>query len=349
MSEATNFANSFANLFANLFATIAALLPAALDDLHFLRPFWLGLLPVALSFHWVLGRRHSAEKIWRNVIAPHLLAHLTLNRTPSWRVEPRLSMALALVLAGIALAGPTWEREPPPFVEDRAPLVIALDLGQSMNSVDVQPSRLTRAKQKIRDLLALRQGARTALIVYGATAHTVLPFTDDDKLSTSYLAVLETNILPQEGKRTDLALVLADAMLAKESVAGSVVLLTDSVENAAVQRVQAADGLRPDDYALTPRRLIWGIGRDDGVAAQTKNAFNPAKLADFSAGINATFIPLTLENVDVVSVQRQIDTHLEQAQAATNTVRWRDAGYWLLWPLVLLAGLSFRRGWTVRW
>ena len=340
---------SEANFLINLFANIAALLPATLDDFHFLRPLWLSLLPAAVAFYWTLGRRHSAEKIWRNVIAPHLLAHLTLNRTPAWQFEPRMSIALALMLAGIALAGPTWEREPPPFVEDRAPLVIALDLGQSMNSTDVQPSRLSRAKQKIRDLLALRQGARTALIVYRESAHTVLPFTDDGKLLASYLAVLETNILTQDGKRTDMALLLADAMLTKESVAGSVVLLTDSIEDVAEQRLQAADSLRRVDDTQTPRRLVWGIGREDATVTSVKSTFKAEKLTDFAATINATFIPLSLGNEDVVAVQRQIDTHLEQAQAATNTVRWRDAGYWLLWPMVLLAALSFRRGWTVRW
>jgi Ca-activated chloride channel family protein len=28
--------------------------------------------------------------------------------------------------------------------------------------------------------------------------------------------------------------------------------------------------------------------------------------------------------------------------------RWRDFGYWLVWPLALLALLWFRRGWMVR-
>ena len=61
--------------------------------------------------------------------------------------------------------------------------VIALDLSATMNAVDVQPSRLERAKQKIRDLLALRSGARTALVAYAGSAHTVLPLSDDPPCS----------------------------------------------------------------------------------------------------------------------------------------------------------------------
>ncbi len=324
----------------NFISSLVALLPTTIEEFHFLRPLWLGLLPLAIAFHWALLQRHSAEKIWHNVIAPHLLAHLTLNRARTWRFEPRLSLTLALILAGIALAGPTWEREPPPFVEDRAPLIIALDLGSSMNSSDVQPTRLTRAKQKIRDLLNLRRGARTALIVYGASAHMGLPLTDDGKLLATYVDVLDTNILPQTGKHTDEALRLADALLAKESVAGSVVLLTDGVEETAAQHADAMS---------TTHRIVWGIGPTDDSSVSRNNAFKREKLVDFSTTINASFVPLSLENTDVISVQRQIDTHLEQAQLSTSTTRWHDAGYWLLWPLMLLATLSFRRGWTVRW
>lgn len=330
-------------------------LPADIAEFHFLRPAWLLLLPLAIVFYWALLERHSAERIWRGVIAPHLLSHLTLNRASGWRLEPRLTMTLALALAGFGLAGPTWQREPPPFVEDRAPLIIALDLSPSMNSVDVQPTRLTRAKQKIRDLLALRYGARTALVVYRGSAHMVLPLTDDGKILASYVDLLETNLLPLDGKRTDTALLLADGMLAKDPVPGSVVLLTDSVESSAAERVQAADnsrttgGAQGHDLAFSPRRLVWGMGSESMIPTVKASAFKTDSLIDFATSISARYVPLTLDNDDVVSVQRQIDSHLEQARASTSTVRWRDAGYWLLWPIVLLAALSFRRGWTVRW
>ena len=330
-------------------------LPADFAEFHFLRPAWLLLLPLAVVFFWALLERHSAERIWRGVIAPHLLSHLTLNRARGWRLEPQLTLACALALAGIGLAGPTWQREPPPFVEDRAPLIIALDLSPSMNSADVQPTRLIRAKQKIRDLLALRLGARTALIVYRGSAHMVLPLTDDGKILANYLDLLETNLLPQDGKRTDDALRFAEMMLAQDPVPGSVVLVTDSVEDPAAARIQAADNSRSaerersQDLMPSARRLVWGIGSDSAVSRGKASAFKHDSLIDFAASINAGYVALTLENDDVVSVQRQIDSHLEQARASTSAVRWRDAGYWFLWPIILLAALSFRRGWTVRW
>ena len=117
----------------------------------------------------------------------------------------------------------------PPFTEDTAPLVIVLDLSTSMNAVDVQPTRLERAKQKLRDLLAFRSGARTALIAYAGSAHTVLPLCDDASIFETFLVGLESDVMPLAGKDPAAALELASELLAGESVPGSIVFLTDGI------------------------------------------------------------------------------------------------------------------------
>ena len=145
----------------------------------------------------------------------------------------------------LALSGPTWKRQKTPFVQDETPLVVALDLSQSMNAIDVQPTRLQRAQQKIRDLLALRPGARTGLIAYAGSSHMVLPLTDDAKVIEMYLVSLETSLMPVVGKNPDKALKLADKMLAKETSAGTILFVTDGIA---------------DRYAHTPRERAEGPG-----------------------------------------------------------------------------------------
>ena len=112
-----------------------------LEAFHFLRPLWLlALVPTVVLYAAI--RASSPERQWRQVIAPHLLEHLTVGGDGSFRFRPLHLVTLLLALGSIALAGPTWERERSPFAEDTAPLVIALDLSPSMNAIDVQPSRL---------------------------------------------------------------------------------------------------------------------------------------------------------------------------------------------------------------
>jgi Ca-activated chloride channel family protein len=203
--------------------------PAALADLHFLRPWWLAGIAAVALLHFALGHRADAQRQWRGVVAAHLLAHLVVNRGRGRWLAPRHLLALTLLLAFLALAGPAWQREPPPFVEDRAPLVIAVDLSPSMNAIDVAPTRLARAKQKVRDLLALRAGARTALIAYAGDAHVVLPFTDDPKILSSYVEALASELMPVAGRKPSAALNAAEALLARETNPGSILFVTDGV------------------------------------------------------------------------------------------------------------------------
>ena len=152
---------------------------AAAIPFHLLRPLWLlALIPVAAIFALLLWRQNAASAMGRrdraaSAAAPDRAAG------PGARHHPALSRAAGMVLGIIALSGPTWRRELPPFVEDKAPLMIVLALSSSMDQTDVAPTRLERAKQKIKDLLAARAGARSGLIAYAGTAHLVMPLTDD--------------------------------------------------------------------------------------------------------------------------------------------------------------------------
>ncbi len=107
--------------------------------LHFLSPHWLWLLLVMpviyLSFHV----RDDVRVRWKRYIDSDLLDHLIVTRKRSWRFRPIHMVCLLIILGSIALAGPTWKREQPPFTEDTAPLVIALDLSQTMNAIDLIP------------------------------------------------------------------------------------------------------------------------------------------------------------------------------------------------------------------
>ena len=158
-----------------------AWLPA---DFHFLRPWALWglapLLPLLWLATWHEGTRRLAA--WRARIDPHLLAALTVGGGRRRGLRPIHSLLLAIALGCSGLAGPSWQREPMPLLEDRAPLVVALDLSPSMDAVDVSPTRLERAKLKLRSLLERRHGARTALLVFGSSAHRVLPLGDDPAL-----------------------------------------------------------------------------------------------------------------------------------------------------------------------
>jgi len=244
------------------------------------------------------------------------------------------------------MAGPAWQRERPPFLSDKAPLAIAVDLTPTMDAIDVSPTRLERAKLKIKALLAHRDGGRTALYAYAGSTHLVLPLTDDATLLQTFADALQTRIMPVPGKDTPLAVRTIDAALATEAVPGTIVLLTDGVEPAAVEALRT--------YARTARSavVVLAIGTETGGPLRDRDGAAPgldsAALHTLrNAGIAVA--TLTADNdADVAWVQRHVQQHVEQA-ASPDTVRWHDAGWPLTIPIALLALLWFRKGWSIRW
>src|SRR4029078_12884133 len=125
---------------------------------------------------------------------------------------------------------------------DKAPLMVVLAVGSSMNGTDVAPSRLERAQQKIGDLLRARAGARTGLIAYAGTAHLVMPPTDDRSVIEPFLAALAPGLMPADGKNVTAAVALAATALATEPVAGTILVVADDLGAVDVATVRQAAG-----------------------------------------------------------------------------------------------------------
>ena len=226
----------------------------------------------------------------------------------------------------IAAAGPAWRPAPSPFVTETAPLVIALDLAPSMSGTDIAPSRLERAKQKIRDLIALRAGGRVGLVVYAGTAHLVMPLTDDPTVLLPFLEGLDPEIMPEAGRTASAALTLAEGLLAHEDAAGSILFVTD--------------GIDPGDIAAFP---AGGSARAALIVAPD----TAAEVADWSRRARVSTVPVSIDDGDVRAVQRALASSLARAAAVEG--RLQDDGWVLALPAGLLVLVWFRRGTTLRW
>jgi Ca-activated chloride channel homolog len=323
-----------------------------IEAFHFLRPWWLLSLLVPVGVVWLASRSGDVRSQWKGMIAPHLLDSLIVGGKRRSRIRPSWLLAIILALSAFAAAGPAWQREQPPFVEDTAPLVIAVDLSPTMDDVDITPSRLERAKLKIRDIIAARAGARTAVIAYSGSAHMVLPLTEDASLIEIYTDALATRIMPVGGSRdTAKALELADAML-KGETSGTILFMTDGVEQRAFDafRRKSENGI-----------VVLGIGTVEGGLVKTENGsfltgpngnrvlakLDLEGLKNLHALTGTDVATVTVDDTDVRWVGQKIRTHFAQKQAKEGD-RWRDLGWWLVIPLATLFALSFRRGWVVR-
>ncbi len=313
-------------------ATLAAVAPAAwlapLAAFHFIRPGWLlALLPAALLY-WLLRRRADSARAWRGIVAPHLLAQLWRGEDKRSRLGPLEWIATGWVLAIIAIAGPSWRNEPSPFADDTAALAIVVRVAPSMETEDLQPSRLQRAVQKVHDLLQARGNAKTALIAYEGSAHLVMPPTSDSGIIDNFAQALAPQIMPVDGDAAAEALRLADRALAQAG-GGSILWITDSVapeQSAALAdwRSQSATALR-----LWPP-LLPGAERDT-----LEKAAQPAR---------PKMQALAADDSDVAALARA--AKFADTSGAGGS-RPADGGYWLTPVLALMMLAFFRRGWMV--
>lgn len=316
----------------------------ALADLHFLRLHWLWAL-LALPLLWWLWRaRQRRHNVWRETVDAHLLPHLLEDGGKSMR-GAWWSGALGYALAILALAGPSWRQAEQPLWRAQAPLVVALDLSGATNATDLPPSRLLQARAKLAALLGERAGGQIALVVYAGAAFTVAPLTDDFANVALFLDALAPEVMPAEGQDAAAAIEWSEKLLRQGGFSkGDILLITDNADAAA--RAAAARAA-----AKGFRVSALGLGNEQGAAYRTldgriaRTALDAASLRALAAAGGGRYTALTADTGDL-RVLGVLDPQQADAQAASSgkALAWRDEGYWLLLPLMLLGLLAFRRG-----
>ena len=307
-----------------------------ITQFHFLRPWWLlAALPLAVLIY--LRWRQESHQQWQQALPAHLRAVLTIGDVGWQRQLPLKLLALAMCIAIVICAGPSWQRQASPFGEDKAALLIVLDNSESMLQKDVAPNRLARAKHKIRDLLALRGGGQSGLVVFAGSAHLAMPLTKDNAVLTPYLAAIEPDIMPVPGKGAATVLALIEPQLGSER-GGTVLLITDATS----AEVSASYG----DYFAGSRHqlLVLAAGNPDKVSAMALDWPSLQRLAKQSKG---SAVVMTVDDTDIASLNRRIERHMQLN--SDSMMPWQDMGYCLLFPVAFLMLLWFRKGWLVKW
>ncbi len=313
---------------------------------HFLRPWWLLAAIPASGLVATIWRRQDTQRPWQRIIAAPLLKHLLVGGAQHRQVRPVHVLLVIWMIAIIALAGPTWRREPAPFTADAAALVIAIEVTPTMNAQDIQPSRLQRAAHKVRDLLALRAGAKTALLAYAGSAHVVMPMTRDARLIEMFSDQLAPDIMPRQGDVAATALTMADAQLQSARQPGSIVLMTDGIQT------DQMEGLKTYRERGGAPVHILAVAGDAGTPLPPDSPPAPAldrrALERAADAVGGTLTVVSPDDRDVRQLARHIQTRFVAVQEAAGGERWQDMGYWLTPLLCVLVLVWFRPGWVVR-
>jgi Ca-activated chloride channel family protein len=98
-----------------------------------------------------------------------LLESVAPKRPTRWRQLPAVLLVVAMLLATVALAGPTHDVRIP---RNRAVVMLVIDVSQSMRATDVPPSRMVAAQEAAKQFAdELTPGINMGLIAYAGTAN----------------------------------------------------------------------------------------------------------------------------------------------------------------------------------
>lgn len=106
---------------------------------------------------------------------------------------------LYLLLILVAILGPSFGAMKKEIKTIGKDLYLAVDLSQSMNATDVQPSRLEKAKHEIQRLISRFNSDRIGLMVFSDEAYIQSPLTFDQNALQLYAHTLSTSLLPHSG------------------------------------------------------------------------------------------------------------------------------------------------------
>ena len=328
---------------------------ANFDTLTLLRPWWLlALLPML----WMLvrlWRTGNSNGDWQRYVDEALREHVLEKQAGRQSRWPLIAVALGWLLVIVVLVGPVWEQRPLPALQALQSQVVALDVSRSMDTDDRKPSRLSRAKFKLQDLLVASVGAETALLVFSHVAYVVSPLTDDRATLEAFLPAIDTSVVPVQGSRLKPAIDKAIELLQQAGRSGgSIVLITDAESDSAAEEAAEealAAGYRVSVLAVAtksgaPIRQQDGslLESADGSIALTR--LDESGLRKLSSAGGGIYTELSVDNSDVESLLGSLNQEgiAGVQQTEQEITQWIERAPWLLLLVIPLSLLVFRRG-----
>jgi Ca-activated chloride channel family protein len=197
--------------------------------MRFASPGFLLLLLLVVALLWFERSKRTSAVRFPDV--SFLRAHQGVTRY--WRPLLLALNAAALVLMVLALARPQRGRVIQEVESRGVDIMLCMDVSQSMSTPDLQPDRISAAKQRAAEFVAKREGDRIGLVVFANGSMTLCPLTLDRSVLAAIIGRLQLGTI--DGTRTAIGMGLSSAVARlKDSTARSkvVILLTDGLNNA---------------------------------------------------------------------------------------------------------------------
>lgn len=223
------------------------------------------LLPVMMLLYIIneLRRRKAIKRLGDTRLVSGLIPEMS-------RIRPLIKFVLQLIAVSagiIMLARPQFGSKIEDVKKQGVEVIIALDVSNSMLAEDIQPDRLTRAKQAITRMVDNLENDKIGLIVFAGDAYVQIPITTDYISAKMFLSTINPNIVPKQGTAIGAAINLAVRSFSPgEGKSKAIVIITDG-ENHEDDPVKEAEEASKAGIVIH----TIGIGSTEGVPIPVMN------------------------------------------------------------------------------
>ncbi len=217
------------------------------------------LLPLLIVLFIIneIRKKRSLKRLGNLDLVRTLLPEMSTTR-------PLIKFVLQLVAitAGIIIMSrPQFGSKIEDIKKEGVEVIIALDVSNSMLAEDIQPDRLTRAKQAISRLVDNLDNDKIGLIVFAGDAYTQIPVTTDYISAKMFLSSISPEMVPKQGTSIGAAINLGIRSFSPgEGKSKALIIITDG-ENHEDEPVKNAEEASKAGIVIH----TIGIGSTDGV------------------------------------------------------------------------------------
>ncbi len=216
-------------------------------------------LPVAIILYILnsVRKKRALKRIGDAKLVGGLLPELS-----AIRPLIKFILQLAALSAGIImLARPQYGSKIEDIKRQGVEVIIALDVSNSMLAEDIQPNRLTRAKQAISRLVDNLDNDKIGLIVFAGDAYTQIPVTTDYVSAKMFLSTISPAMVPKQGTAIGSAIQLGiRSFTPGEGKSKAMIIITDGENHEDDPLKDAGDAVKAGIVIHT-----IGIGSTEGV------------------------------------------------------------------------------------
>lgn len=255
----------------------------------------------------------------------------------------------------IALLGPSFGESQREIQSIGKDIFIAVDLSESMNAFDIQPTRLEKVKFELKNIVEEFSSDRIGLIIFSSEAFMQCPLTYDQSALNLFIETLNTNLVASTGTDFYPPLKMALKKLQEEESSvvqpkSKIIILISDGEDFGEDTEDIAQQIEEADVKL----FTLGVGTQKGSKIRTRNGFkknnsgndvisqlNPKELKSLALTTGGEYFEINESRNDV----ERLINDINEIEGELRDTRMMDVSankyFYFLWLALALMLIDF--------